>query len=314
MMSLAELGAALRTAGVTPRALAAWAGTDRLSALPACLPRDASTPAAARLALLVAGADVPVERVRGLDIAALAEHGLVEIGTTTARATVAILPLGESLLVCDRRDAPLERDLVCWPDDSSYHLARALPGDGVRLWIDLGCGSAVAPLLRPRLAASIIATDLNERAIRYARLGAALSGVRHLYTFAGDLGDSLPPRARFADLVTCNAPIPQAGEDPYRPIWRDAGTDFVARLYARAREMVLPDGLVVVHAALDALAPVVAELPGDRVVISYTPPGVRAFAVAWWRPDGNPRHITSHRDLTADHPHLAHADYAAIAT
>jgi hypothetical protein len=234
---------------------------------------------------------------------------------SSARAKVAILPLGESLLVCDRLDAPRTRDLACWPDDSSYHLALALPPHRRAAWIDLGCGSAFAPLLRPRAATAIVATDINDRAIRYAQLGVALSGVGHVWTSVGDLGDRLPPRSRTADLVTCNAPIPEATGDPYRPLWRAGDPGFVPRLYARAAAIASANAMVIVHAALDALAPVVAELPGERVIVSYTPAGVRAFAVAWWTPDGKPRQVTTRRDLTPERPHLGFADYeAAIAS
>ncbi|MGN6109658.1 MAG: hypothetical protein ACTHU0_31415, partial [Kofleriaceae bacterium] len=61
-MELAALGDQLRGAGLTPRALAAWAGTDRAAALPGRLPALATTepvPAAAALTLLVAGAELP---------------------------------------------------------------------------------------------------------------------------------------------------------------------------------------------------------------------------------------------------------------
>jgi hypothetical protein len=173
------IGAGLRDAGLTARALAAWAGTARVAALPAQLdrmPPRPPTPADAILALLVAGAEVARDRLRVPPalIDALVAHDLVEKTGDRLCARVAIVPLGQALLICDRLDAPVERDLVCWPDDSSHHLATAIPPGRRASWLDLGCGSAFAPLARPELATQIAGVDINERAVRYAALGAAL--------------------------------------------------------------------------------------------------------------------------------------------
>ena len=279
-----QLGAQLRAAGLTPRALAAWAGTDRLSALAPLVGRAPSTPASAALELFVAGREVARDRLRfELD------PTLVE-GTTTIRARVTILPLGESLLVCDRLDAPMERDLVCWPDDSSYHLARALPQQRFMTWLDIGCGSGFAQLLRPGLATTLLANDINPRALAYTRLGGALSNFDRLVTCESEV--------RPASLVTCNAPIP--GNDVV-PSWRSAPANFVTELFASIHMPIL----VVVHAARAALEPVVAELPGERVIVAYCDD----FAVAWWRPWAPARLVTTRRDLTAERPHLTYADY-----
>jgi SAM-dependent methyltransferase len=314
--SLAALGAALRARGLTKLSLSAWA-VPRLSALPFVvprLPRPEGT-AGALLDLFVAGREVALDRLRAIDLDALHEENLVDVAGGTARAPLAVLPLGDSLLVCDRLDAPRAPDLVCWPDDSSYHLALSLPRGDRSSWIDLGCGSAFAALLRPSLAARIDGTDLNPRAVKLAELGAGLSGVAHFHAFTGDLDDGLPGIQRRADLVSCNAPIPEPGDDPYRPIWRATDLDFIARLATRARDALAEGGMIVMHAAEDALAPVVADLVGERVVITYTPPGTRGFCVAWWRPDAPARQIVTRRDLTDTQPHLTFSDYeAAIAS
>ena len=284
-------------AGLTPRALAAWAGTDRLSALPRLIPQlrgRALTRASAPLALFVAGDRVPISLLDDDPLALVASDG------DTTRCSVAILPLGRSLLVCDRLDAPMSPELVCWPDDSSYHLAHALPRRRHARWLDLGCGSAFAQLLRPELAEQRCATDLNPHALAMAQLGARLSGVA-LDTWQGDL--SAPWRD--CDLVTCNAPIPDGHGGA---MWRTAGADFVARALAAAAEALAPDGLCVVHAALDALEPALASLPGDRIVVQYTPDDVRRFGIAWWQPAAPARLVTSRRMLSDDRPHVEYAD------
>jgi SAM-dependent methyltransferase len=316
VISLAELGSRLRAEGLSPRALATWSGSERVSAVPMLLgdrsPAEV-THATALLALFVGGESVAVELVPELE--ELFHHGLVDVGGATVTARVAILPLGSSLMVCDRMDTSDSLDIVCWPDDSSYHLALSLPRTPHARWLDLGCGSAFAALLRPELSPVITASDINERALRYAKLGCELSGVRHVTLVRADLGDGIPGELRGAcNLVTCNAPIPEPGGEPYRARWRMTDTTFIERLFQQARWFVAPDGIVVVHAALDALDPVLDELTGHRVVVSYTPPGVRGFAIAWWRPDGEDRVVRTYRPLTAWRPHLTYDDRIAAMT
>jgi SAM-dependent methyltransferase len=280
---------------MTPRGLAAWCGTDRLSAVGPLAQRAAErplTPAAVPYALFVGGRTVHRSLVPEVD------PRLVEDDGVQVRAKVAVLPLGESLLVCDRLDAPESTDLVCWPDDSSYHLARSLPRSRER-WLDIGCGSAFAPLYHRDRAYGL---DINPRAIEYARLGAKLSGT-DLALMHGDV-DALKPTARWK-LISCNAPIPD--EDPYRPLWRSTTHGFFEQLYRFIDHSLMSDGLAVIHATEAALAPL-ADLPGDRCVVAYTPD--RGFAVAWWDPHGKDRYVTARRPLTPDHPHVTYADRA----
>jgi SAM-dependent methyltransferase len=309
---LAALGARLRDAGLHARALAGWAGTARLSALPArldAMPAEAPTPAAAVLALFVAGAEVARERLRTLSepaIEQLAAWQLIDRDAGRLRARVALLPLGAALLVCDRLDAQVERDLVCWPDDSSHHLATAIPPGRRARWLDLGCGSAFAPLARPDLAHQIAGIDINPRAIHHARLGAALSGLSQLTISHGDVGDLHGP----ADLVTCNAPMPDPPDAHDRlqttmpEVWRRADPDFFPRLWPALACAARPGGMAVVHAATAAILPALADAAGERVVVTYTPHSVPGFAIAWWRPDAPPRLATARRALTPERPHL----------
>jgi SAM-dependent methyltransferase len=291
---------ALRTT-LTPRALSAWAGTDRLSTLPLHLPSGpAVTPAAKLFALLVAGDEVELDRADD-ELAALVDR----VGSGL-RARVSVLPLGHSLLVCDRLDADGGTDLVCWPDDSSYHLAHAIGPGRRRRWLDIATGSAFAPLMRPELASEIVGTDVNPRAVDYARRGVDLSGIGHIAIRQADLADGI--EGTF-DLVTCNAPIPA----DVGPLWRaTADTTFFARLLDGIPRVLAPGGLVVIHGALARLAPLVADLPGDRVVVSYVPEGGTQFGIVWWEPAAPPRIVVGYRELTPRQPHLTHADRVAV--
>jgi SAM-dependent methyltransferase len=256
------------------------------------------TDLAALYALLVAGDDVD----RPLP---LVPDDLVERRGNALHACLSVLPLGTGLLVCDRLDADGGTDLVCWPDDSSYHLALSIsPGRRAR-WLDVATGSGFAPILRPELAGEIGGTDLNARAIRYARRGLELSGITHATVHEADLTAGVDGTF---ELVTCNAPIPA----DVGPLWRaTADTSFFARLFAEIPRVLAPDGMALVHGALGAMAPVVESLPGERVVVSYVPPGGRPFGILWWQPGAPARHVAAYRELTVDRPHLTHADRLA---
>ncbi len=294
MSAVREIGARLRGLGLTPRALEAWAGTSRISSLPARMPllivRE-RLPAARALALFVAGSTLALHELDDWPLDLLIEEKLVLRADAGIRARVAIVPVGPSLLVCDRLDTPDAIDRVAWPDDSSVHLAGAIPAGRRARWIDLGCGSAFAPLIRPELAQHILGIDINPRAVEYARLGVELSQIAHIALARHDVAGVPGERA---ELVTCNAPIPGA---PDSAIWRRADPGFFDRLWPAITDCLAPDGVAIVHASRRAIPP---ELAGERVVVAYSP----EFAVLWWRPDAPDREVVTTRELTLDRPHL----------
>jgi hypothetical protein len=229
---------------------------------------------------------------------------LVDITGDRVRASVSILPLERAWVVCDRLDAPDNPDRLPWPDDSSYHLASAIPVQRHSRWIDLATGNGFVPLARREVATRVIGVDLNPRAISYAFLSQNISDVS---LAASELrqGDIASPLAATASLVTCNAPI--IG-DPDQAIWRRADRDFFIRMRSTARRHVEPGGDIIVHSTLDAMpvekGAVTDELPGEVAIVVYTPPGIRAYGVMWWSPDKAQRRAVGYRELTAARPHL----------
>ena len=299
-MAVSATTAEFLRARLTTRALAAWAGTDRLSALPLNVPvNQVVTKAGAILELFVGGAEVTRDP-------SWPDFGeLVATNGDTLRAKVSVLPLGKGLIVCDRFDTADGLDFVCWPDDSSYHLANAIPPGRRAAWLDLGCGSACAEVIRPEVATRIVAADLNPRATTYARMGLELSGISHVEVVTADLATGIADRF---ELVTCNAPIPGYTG----PHWRSTNEAFFPRLLADAQRCVTEDGMVIIHGALEALQPLVMELPGERVVIGYTPDDLLGFGIFWWRPGAPERFVWKRRELTADHPHVTFEDRLAV--
>lgn len=301
----------LRALGFGPTQLRAWASAGSIAELrrgyDQLWARPVTNAASALLALFAAGRQIARTLVPPLG--ELAEF--VEGDGAFVHARIAILPVaarhGASFVVCDRLDAK-GIETVCWPDDSSSHLTGSIPPGRRDTWLDLCCGSAPAQLIHPEYASRLVASDLNPRALRYAELGARLSGIAHLEPLCGDLASV------HADVISCNAPIPaQPGTTREGPLWTSTDADFVERMLATARAALLADGMIVVHAALDALP---RDLAGELVIVAYTPPGHsvgggREFAIAWWRPDAAPCRVRARRELTPDRPHLDHTDREA---
>jgi len=293
-MNIRALGAQLRSAGLSPRGLAAWSGTDRISALPSLLPAQITrdpVPAAVALSLFVAGVQLSVERAKNLPLDALVNAKLLVSDGTNVYAPCAVLPLGPSLIVCDRLDAPDAVERVSWPDDSSYHLIGAIGTKRRRRWLDLGAGSGFAQLALPNLADVMVGIDINPRAVAVGRQGALLSGVDRLEV--KQVGVDAIDGAR-ADLVTCNAPLPNAAA---LAIWRRADPAFFPALWPAIRRNLAEGGEAIVHVARQAIPP---DLPGERAIVAYAPD----MAVLWWRPDAPELVATAERVLTKDRPHI----------
>lgn len=350
---LAQLGRTLDAAGLNPKRLGLWCGTSVLSRLPhrfaAGLP-DRS-PAGFALDLLVAGRPAPLDEARarlGDALPALLELELLEQGQDYVVARRAVLPLvparprlGEATLaVCDRWDVAPSDHSTPWPDGSSHHLCGALAGVAAlgelrpQRWLDLGTGSAIAPLVHRTLAERVVGADLVVPTARVAALGGALSDHRRFHVAVSDLDDAI---AGEWDLLSCNAPIPdEPGEvpdpdDPYATPWRRAPADFLERLCRRIPGRLRKGGMAVLHARHDALERAFAALDpserGERISAVYTPVTVAdtsgatddaadpadlteitPFSITWWQPHLPERRVVVYRELTAERPHFDERD------
>lgn len=141
---------------------------------------------------------------------------------------------------------PTSDDDAVFFGPDTYRFVRALeaclaaPGNQVRRAVDIGCGSgpgAVTVALRlPE--AQVIGADINERALRLARINAQLAGAGKLTTKNSNLLGSLDGQF---DLIVSNPPYVQ---DPDELPYRHGGGDLGAGL-----------SLDIVDAAIGRLAP-----------------------------------------------------------
>lgn len=286
-----ELAAELAKRGLNERAVRACFGVRvplharrRAAALPT--PTELAV-AAVPLWLLAGGHaidEAPARRGLGALWQPLLELGVITCADGAARACVLLLPVGESLIVCLGR-AP---GAAGAPDDSSAHLAGALPPGKHGRWLDVGTGNGYAPLAARGRAAEVLATDVDAAALDCARAGARLSGAAELSIRRADL---LEGADTGWDVISFNAPIPTA----------EPAADLLGRFWEQAARAIAPDGEVIVHSVVRDATP----RPGRTVVARYTPAGIRpAFAVTRWQPGKPDEQVEIEIGLTAERPHV----------
>lgn len=257
----------------------AAAALHRDHALPADLAtRDSNDPVAALVRLLALGLPTPAARVDAA-LPRAGSRGLMALGVARpagetcavdgvdsgAAAADGSPPAALLLPTCDLRPYGDERhtwwvvsdltervrggvlptDHVLGVGGASTTLASWTPRPQVERALDLGTGSGVQALHATTHATEVVATDISARALRYARLSAALSGVE-LDLREGSLLE--PVAGEQFDLVVSNPPFVITPRQEGVPVYeyRDggqAGDALVAGLVRDLAGHLRPGGL-----------------------------------------------------------------------
>jgi SAM-dependent methyltransferase len=189
----------------------------------------------------------PVERTAlegalGADGAAAAIRiGLVEERDSQLVPRSRLLPVEGLLLAFDhfsRGDDDPEGYVAAYSPTASW-LAALTPRRRVRRALDVGTGNGIHALLASRHADHVIATDVNDRALAYTELNAALNAITNVEVRKGSLFD--PVAGQTFDLITCNAPYVVSPETKWQ--YRDAGlpADEVSRRVVEESAAALAD-------------------------------------------------------------------------
>ena len=240
----ATLGAKLRAAGYTEKAIVDRLGDDGPAADledVAVFDRrlgDGDLEQVLRLLLL----NVPVER-RRIDGA----HELVTLGLAVEDGERLvprgrIIPTEGVYLAFDTFSRGLA-DPPGWVASftpTSYWLACVTPRLRIQRALDVGTGNGAHALFAARHADHVIATDVNERALAFTQIGAALNGFENVETRRGSFFEPVPGET--FGLITCNAPYVISPERRWQ--YRDAGGrgDEVSELVVRESAARLEDG------------------------------------------------------------------------
>jgi methylase of polypeptide subunit release factors len=256
---MARLREALHRAGYTsggiaerigPAAVEAVRRNDFRALLRATAERD---PLATLVRLFLGGQTEPVAAVTAaldpLPLEAAVRAGLVENYGDGLHAGVDVDvyagPAGEdwwviSDLDVDARPGPLRTDHVLGIGNAATTLAAATVPTLVEAALDIGTGCGVQALQLSTHSATVTATDLSDRALRFAATTAALNGLSW-ELLAGDM--LAPVAGRRFDLVVSNPPF-VVGPGSTRYTYRDSGRagDGVCAELAAAAPSLLSEG------------------------------------------------------------------------
>lgn len=114
----------------------------------------------------------------------------------------------EDLLVASDLPAKIEagdRETVLWPNPTTRLLLRFAIRRESRKTLDLGTGTGALALKTAAYSRQVVATDLNPRAVDFARFNALLNGIENVECLRGD--GFQPVTGRKFDLIVSNPPF-----------------------------------------------------------------------------------------------------------
>ena len=118
-----------------------------------------------------------------------------------------VVPFDDFLVASDSPAALYghQPELVLWPNPTSKFMIRFAVRRLSRATLDLGTGTGILSLGAARHSDAVVATDLNPRAVTFARFNAWLNGVDNIELLTGDC--FAPVHGRRFDLILSNPPF-----------------------------------------------------------------------------------------------------------
>jgi methylase of polypeptide subunit release factors len=226
-----RLGAALRRIDYSEEAIDRLLGDEGLSTDAADVPiherrlRGDDSPLATALRLFLL--QLPVELNAAVDalaqegVDALLTLGLASVAGSTLVPRSRLVPAEQLLMAFDgfARGADDPPQFVAPYTPTASWLAALTPRRQVVRALDVGTGNGIHALLAAQHAEHVIATDVNQRALAFTAINAALNGLDNIETRAGSLFE--PVAGETFDLITCNAPYVVSPESKWE--YRDGG-------------------------------------------------------------------------------------------
>ena len=179
-----------------------------------------------RLFLLGVPVRVPVARsaMKSVPLEEWCDAGLAIVNGEFVEGSIAI-GLYEGLLLATEKPELLDHgapaDYVSSITNSTASLVRFMVNRSFDRVLDLCTGCGVLGLLSARRGGRVLATDLNPRAIQFARFNAQLNGIDNIEFAVGSTFE--PARGEKFDLITANPPCVLGPALRYQ--FRDSGRD-----------------------------------------------------------------------------------------
>ncbi len=227
-----------------------------------------------------------------VDLDQLARAGWLERDGDGVRATVKLVPHGDLLIASDRDAAgTTPTDWVAGVHPPSVTLGKLTVRTPVARALDVGTGNGVQALLASHHAESVVATDVNARALAFAGLNARLNGASNVQLREGSYFE--PAAGEEFDLITCNPPYVISPESSYA--YRDSGLsgDTVSRQVVQEAPRHLREGgfahLLIswAHAPDDWETPLRSWVEGqgcDALLLYFGSDDPVTHAAQWLRP------------------------------
>lgn len=179
-----------------------------------------------RLFLIETQCDVETVKhaVSPLKLEALAEAGVVHMDGPSVTAAVKLMPYKNFHIAFDlpcMLQGGSRKNYVMGIGSSTLTLANLTIRRQSRQTLDLGAGCGIHAFLAAGHSSSVIAADLNPRAVRFAEFNARLNNLSHVRCVEGDLFG--PVKGGKFDLVVSNPPFVISPETRY--IYRDGGME-----------------------------------------------------------------------------------------
>lgn len=130
---------------------------------------------------------------------------------------------------------PLSEESLCLLDQMKLQRTYSV--------LDVCAGSGVLAVFAAERVSHVIATDINERALRFARLNAELNGLRNITFLQGDLFE--PVKGIRFDVIMSNPPFEPFSAEMDYPIHSaggEKGTDYLTRILSKVEHFLLPSG------------------------------------------------------------------------
>jgi methylase of polypeptide subunit release factors len=177
---------------------------------------EPTTPLATLTRLFALGLDVPasdLDDVAGADVSDWKVTGLVAVHRRTVHPLVSVQPFrtggAELRLVSDVANPSLGKppfsDFVMGAVGLTSQLAKMTLRRPVARALDVGTGNGVQAILASRHCQSVVATDVNPRALAFARFNMAWNGVENVELRLGDRFE--PVVDEEFDLIVSNPPF-----------------------------------------------------------------------------------------------------------
>ncbi len=226
----------------------------------------------------------------GPDVQALVEAGLLLRSGDRFHPTVALTPWRGRIVVHDPDpEGDLWSDHVGGPTPAADALAGLLVGGDVDTALDLGTGSGLLAMLLADEARSVIATDVNPAAVRYAELGARLNGLSQIEVRSGSFFE--PVRDARFDRILSNPPFVISPESSLLFRYSTLERDGVSRLVIEGAADRLADGGIAAILGnwvvprgiswLEAIRPWVEGRGCDAIVLLHAVEDPLSYAVRW---------------------------------